>query len=114
MGQCMQCTSRIKKTRDVYALADQLYDIDEAGLLRGVITRRDLSLEGLSRSISNSVKYYLVTPRFFVPGIDQLTKEILTLLTTTLRITAISFTTYQELPDIKDSPRLRNVFFHIV
>ena len=98
----------------MYALADQLYDIDEAGLLRGIVSRGDVSLEGLSRSISNSVKYYLVTPRFFIQGIDQLTKDILAILTTRLRISAITFTTYKELTGIKDSSRVRNVFFHIV
>ena len=40
MGQCIACTSRVKKTREIYALADQLYDIDEAGAVRGAIMNR--------------------------------------------------------------------------
>jgi hypothetical protein len=70
MGQCIACTARVKKSRDAYALADQLYDIDEAGVAKNILFKRDLSLNSLRLSIRNSVKYHLVTPRFFFPGLD--------------------------------------------
>ena len=66
----MACTAKVKKTRDLYALADQLYDIDESGVAKNIILKRDLSLNSLRLSIRNSVKYHLVTPRFFFPGLD--------------------------------------------
>ena len=36
------------------------------------------------------------------------------MLTEKLKITAIKFVTYSDLPGIKDSARMRNVLFHIV
>jgi hypothetical protein len=67
----------VKKTVDEYKLADQLYDIDESGIARRLLTERRVTLDTFKENIKNSVTYWFVQPEMYIPGMDSIVADLL-------------------------------------